>query len=508
MENELENNKKLSEEEKREYEKVIAKVDDYSAEELGRKLKEYKVKAVETGNELSDPFPFNLMFQTQIGPTGNQLGYLRPETAQGIFVNFSKLLQFNRDQMPFAGATIGPAFRNEIAPRSGLLRVREFTLAEIEHFVDPNDKSHPKFASLSHLLLPLYPRKQQEESQNVVLMPVGEAVKRGLINNETLGYFLGRIALFLLNCGVKEGHYRFRQHLQNEMAHYASDCWDAELLTSYGWVECVGCADRACYDLSKHQQATNSKLSFFKPFPSPLTRSSIRAEVNKAALGKSFRKEAPLLIEHLSHLSPLQITPLQEKLDSEGAFQVEVEGNKYRVTKEMVQFVPFSEKVSGETIIPSVIEPSFGVGRILYSILEQSFYVRKEDAQKNVLSLPPLVAPFKCALLPLQSDSKFDALLSQISKSLKTRNISHTRDESGVAIGRKYARIDELGVPFAVTIDYESLEDKQVTLRERDSTKQVRVPIEQLPSLLLSLIDGSSSWEDLLSSLSLNQTQN
>ena len=220
----IETDKNLSEEKIKEYEKVIAQVDDYSGEELGKIMKSYDVRSPETGNELSDPFPFNLMFATQIGPTGTQPGYLRPETAQGIFVNFAKLLKYNRDQMPFAGATIGSAFRNEIAPRSGLLRVREFTLAEIEHFVDPSDKSHPKFASVSNTVLPLYDRENQVATQELIHMPIGEAVKRGIVANETLGYFLVRIMIFLIDCGIRPNMIRFRQHLKNEMAHYASDC--------------------------------------------------------------------------------------------------------------------------------------------------------------------------------------------------------------------------------------------------------------------------------------------
>ncbi len=115
------------------------------AEELHKYLTKYQVKAPDTGNEISEPKPYNLMFQTSIGPTGRLIGYLRPETAQGIFVNFKRLLDFNQNKLPFAAAQIGLAFRNEIAPRAGLLRVREFTLAEIEHFVNPEDKKHPKF---------------------------------------------------------------------------------------------------------------------------------------------------------------------------------------------------------------------------------------------------------------------------------------------------------------------------------------------------------------------------
>ena len=185
------------------------------------------------------------MFQTHIGPSGAVRGFLRPETAQGIFVNFKRLLEFNQGKLPFAAAQIGNAFRNEISPRSGLIRVREFTMAEIEHFCDPADKSHPKFSGVTETVMTLYSACNQMNGEPARQVKIGEAVAGGTVANQTLGYFLTRIHNFLLKMGVDGGRLRFRQHMANEMAHYATDCWDAEILTSYGWVECVGCADRS-----------------------------------------------------------------------------------------------------------------------------------------------------------------------------------------------------------------------------------------------------------------------
>jgi len=129
---------------------------EYGAEELNACINENKIKAPDTGNDLSEAVAFNLMFATDIGPTGQLKGYLRPETAQGIFLNFRRLLDFNNGKMPCAGAQIGMGFRNEIHPKQGLLRVREFTMGEIEHFVDPLDKSHHKFNSVANDILPLW----------------------------------------------------------------------------------------------------------------------------------------------------------------------------------------------------------------------------------------------------------------------------------------------------------------------------------------------------------------
>uniref|UniRef100_A0A2P2KBT7 glycine--tRNA ligase n=1 Tax=Rhizophora mucronata TaxID=61149 RepID=A0A2P2KBT7_RHIMU len=248
---------------------VLAVLDDLSADELGTKIREYGITAPDAKNPLSAPYPFNLMFQTSIGPSGLIPGYLRPETAQGIFVNFKDLYYYNGNKLPFAAAQIGQAFRNEISPRQGLLRVREFTLAEIEHFVDPDDKLHPKFSDVANLEFLMFPRDVQTSGQSARRMHLGEAVSRGIINNETLGYFIGRVYLFLVCLGVDKERLRFRQHLANEMAHYAADCWDAEIECSYGWIECVGIADRSAYDLHAHTDESGVPLVAYEKFAKP-----------------------------------------------------------------------------------------------------------------------------------------------------------------------------------------------------------------------------------------------
>lgn len=148
--------KSKKQEEKDELKRLDADVENFSAEQLDEIIARMSIKDPDTGNALSPAVPFNLMFDTQIGPTGHQKGYLRPETAQGIFINFRRLIEFNNGRLPFAAAQIGLGFRNEISPRQGLLRVREFTMAEIEHFVDPENKDHPKFASVADTMLPLW----------------------------------------------------------------------------------------------------------------------------------------------------------------------------------------------------------------------------------------------------------------------------------------------------------------------------------------------------------------
>lgn len=200
-----------------EYKRVQVMAGDMTKEQLSEAFNKYKIKSPETGNDLEEPFKFNLMFKTQIGPSTLVAGYLRPETAQGIFVNFKRLLEYNGGKLPFAAAQIGNAYRNEIAPRSGLLRVREFTMAEIEHFVHPNEKNTPKFASVADLKLNLLSAASQDAHCEIVTLTLREAVGSKLIANETLGYFLGRTHMFMTLAGVKPDKLRFRQHKLNEV---------------------------------------------------------------------------------------------------------------------------------------------------------------------------------------------------------------------------------------------------------------------------------------------------
>jgi len=251
-------------------------------QELDEIIVKLKIKAPDTNNDLSPAYKFNLMFDTPIGPQGVIKGYLRPETAQGHFVNFRKLLEFNGGKIPFASASIGLGFRNEISPRSGLLRVREFTMAEIEHFVDPLNKSHKKFHLIKNMKLPLWSGNDQKDGLGVSLnLTLEEAVLKKIINNETLAYFLARTFMFLTRIGISASGIRFRQHTEREMAHYASDCWDAEVETSYGWIEVAGHADRTCYDLSAHSKASGIELCASRLLPKPILKKLVKTVLNK-----------------------------------------------------------------------------------------------------------------------------------------------------------------------------------------------------------------------------------
>jgi len=176
----------------------------------------------------------------------------------------------------------------EIAPRSGLLRVREFCMGEIEHFVNPDDKSHPNFPSVASKELVLFGRDDQLGSGKTKTVTTGDAVSSGIINNETLAYFMARTQLFMERIGMDPTRLRFRQHLTTEMAHYACDCWDLEIQSSYGWVECVGHADRACYDLDVHSKATKTPMLATLKLDVPREIDVAKLKFDRKALGKAF----------------------------------------------------------------------------------------------------------------------------------------------------------------------------------------------------------------------------
>ncbi|CAD6263910.1 unnamed protein product [Miscanthus lutarioriparius] len=495
----LEKDHTLSQKMLEEYNRVLAILDDLSAEQLGAKIKEYGIVAPDTKNPLSDPYPFNLMFQTSIGPSGLSPGYMRPETAQGIFVNFKDLYYYNGNKLPFAAAQIGQAFRNEISPRQGLLRVREFTLAEIEHFVDPEDKSHPKFGDVSDLEFLMFPREDQMAGRSATRLKLRNAVSEGTVNNETLGYFIGRVYLFLTQLGIDKDRLRFRQHLPNEMAHYAADCWDAEIECSYGWIECVGIADRSAFDLRAHSDKSGEKLEAHEKFSEPREVEKLVITPSKKELGLAFKGNQKMVLESLEAMTETEALDMKAVLESKGEveFKVCTLGKDVTIKKNMVSINIEKKKEHQRKFTPSVIEPSFGIGRIIYCLFEHCFYQRPgktEDEQLNIFRFPPLVAPIKCTVFPLVKLEKFEVVAKKISKALTAAGISHIIDMTGNTIGKRYARTDEIGVPLAITVDNTT----SVTVRDRDSKDQIRVEVDEVASVVKEVTDGQSTWADIM----------
>ncbi|KAH0596317.1 hypothetical protein MHUMG1_06178 [Metarhizium humberi] len=486
-----------------EYEEVLARIDNYDGPQLGELIKKYDLKNPATGVLPSDPVSFNLMFQTSIGPSSNLPGYLRPETAQGQFLNFAKLLEFNQSQMPFASASIGKSYRNEISPRAGLLRVREFLMAEIEHFVDPHGgKKHHRFHEVEDVVLLLLDRDTQLSGKtDTKRVTVGEAVKSGLVDNETLGYFLARIHLFLDKIGVDLSKMRFRQHMANEMAHYACDCWDAELLTSSGWVECVGCADRSAYDLSVHAKKTGAPLVVRERLEEPLVIEEWQVDIEKKKFGPLFKKDAKTVETALLATSQEEREKLAKQLKDSGKISLDVAGvgdGKVEVGSDTLK-IEFRKRIENtREFTPNVIEPSFGIGRILYSLIEHNFWTRGSDGgdeARGVLSFPPTVAPTKVLIVPLSNNVQFRPIIKKLSQQLRLAGISSRIDDSSASIGKRYSRNDELGTPLGITVDFQTLQDDTITLRDRDSTAQVRAEESKILDAIKALVDGSKNWE-------------
>eukprot|EP01063_Lacrimia_lanifica_P028768 TRINITY_DN4265_c0_g1_i1.p1 TRINITY_DN4265_c0_g1~~TRINITY_DN4265_c0_g1_i1.p1 ORF type:complete len:723 (+),score=226.45 TRINITY_DN4265_c0_g1_i1:219-2171(+) len=491
----------------------------WSLEQMAEFVTKWRVASPE-GNPLHPPKDFNLMFPTPIGPAGDRTGYLRPELAQGIILNFNRLLEFNGGRMPFAGACVGAAFRNEIAPRNNLLRVREFTLAEIEHFCHPDRKEHEKFASVADLEMYMWTAEAQSARQPVRAVRLGDAVADKTIANETLGYYIGRAALFLRGLGIR--HARLRQHLPQEMAHYAADCWDVEVLTSFGWVECVGIADRAGFDLTCHAEETKTSFLAYERYPTPRVETVLVRHVDKRAVFKAFQKDGPAVLGALAVLSDPEAEALAGRLAAGEAAAVEAEGGVYCLAPEMYRVAWEKQTVEGYHYTPSVVEPSFGVGRLVYALLEQAYYVRRETApaepvaapgkapkkkkkqkgadneKRAAFALSPRLAPYKVALLPLSASVAREAYCQEALAALRAGlggcDVEYKVDAGSQTIGKRYSRADEIGVPYAVTIDTAYPDTALVTLRERDSMDQVFVSVADAVEAVHGLCVGRRTW--------------
>lgn len=318
--------------------------------------------------ELSEAKTFNLMFKTFIGPVEDKAStvYLRPETAQGIFVNFDKIYQLARMKIPFGIAQIGKAFRNEITVENFIFRTREFEQMEIEFFV------HPKEAKKWY-------KYWQKERLN-----------------------------WYIDLGIKKENLRLKEHKKNELAHYAVACCDIEYRFPWGWAEIEGIANRQDFDLKQHSKFSGQDLSYF-------------------------------------------------------------------------------DEKTKEKYIPYVIEPSAGVERSLLAFLIDAYEeviggrtktTKSVKEKEIVLHLNKNLAPIKIAVLPLVKKEPLIKLAKEIFNSLKS-NFNTQYDEVG-SIGRRYRRQDEIGTPYCITVDFESLKDKKVTVRDRDTMKQDRILIKEL----------------------------
>jgi glycyl-tRNA synthetase len=439
---------------------------------------------------------FNLMFETTIGPGSSTPGYLRPETAQGIFVEFPRLKEYARNRLPFGVTQIGRAYRNEISPRKSLVRTREFTQAELEQFIDP-ETDEPDLASVEDVAVDLYPAPEQaDDDGGLVHTTIGEAVDEGMVGSPWVGYFLGIAFEWYDTVGVDMDRFRFRQHLSGERAHYAADCWDAEAEVDGDWIEIAGFAYRGDYDLSKHGEHADDDFTLFKQYDEPRRVEKAVVDPDMSVLGPEFGGAAAGVADALQELAERDPSAFEGE-----DVTVEVGDTEYSVPTEVANFEIRAETESGEHITPHVVEPSFGVDRTVYTIVAHAMREDEmDDETRTYLDLSPTVAPTDVGVFPLVSnvDNLTDRANDLVSQ-LRTAGFSVVYDDSG-SIGRRYRRQDEVGTPFCVTVDRDGLEGDgpdTVTVRERDSAAQVRVPVDALVSVLVDLRSGVRAFDDV-----------
>ncbi len=444
--------------------------------ELEQAFIDHDVKCPECGGELGPVDEFNLMFKTNIGPGSNRVGYMRPETAQGIFVNYQNLYRYNREKMPMGVIQTGRGYRNEIAPRQGMIRMREFNMMEVELFVDPDDKDWPRFKDIENEEIDLVPNT----GVGMITTTVGKAVEDGIIANRVLAYFVYTTRQLLVRLGVDPKRLRFRQHDKDEMAHYAADCWDAEALLSYGWTEITGIADRGCWDLSRHAEYSGADLTHFKRFDEPKEVEVDKVRAKHKALGPEFKGKAKDIAAAMETKTPADV--------KDGKLTVTVDGEDIVLDDRFFEIAKVKEKITGERVIPHVIEPSHGLDRIFYTVLEHS-YSHSDEEDYTVLRLKPEVAPIKVGVFPLMEKDGLDDLARRIYEGVHSHRVEAYYDGSGT-IGKRYARMDEIGTPWCITVDYDSLQEGTVTIRDRDSKEQKRIAAADVPAVIDSLIAG------------------
>ena len=447
---------------------------------------------------------FNLMFETSIGPGSGQPGYLRPETAQGIFVEFPRLKEYARGKLPFGVTQIGPAYRNEISPRRGLIRVRELTQAELEQFIDP-EEDEPDLERVEDVEVRLYPAVEQAEDDpaedGYVETTVADAVAENVVSSEWIAYYLGVAQEWYERIGIDTEKLRFRQHLAGERAHYAADCWDAEAkvdtATGTDWIELAGISTRSDYDLSKHAEGSNENFTVFKQYDEPRTVERPAVDPDMSVLGPEFGGDAGAVAAALETLAERDPDAFEGD-----EVTVEVDGEDVTVDTDVAGFEIVEETEAGEHITPHVIEPSFGVDRTVYTLIDHALSTDNlGDEERTYLSLAAEMAPTDVAVFPLVSNH--EPLLEtadEVVATLRAAGFDATTDESG-SIGRRYRRQDEVGTPFCVTVDRDGLEDdpQTVTLRDRDTGAQARIPTGELVGQLEALRDGDADFEAVLS---------
>ena len=458
-----------------------------SLEELNTIIREKSVRCPACGGELSEVRRFLLLFQTYIGPySPENLAYLRPEAAQGMFVNFKRVYEVMRRKLPLGIAQIGRVARNEISPRQGPIRLREFTIMEIEFFYD--DKN-PQADILYHrcqddkIRILTAEERRRGEDRPIEITPV-EAYESKMILSPWLAYWMCIANKFVHALGVPLDRIYFEEKLPEELAHYSKQTFDQIVIVDkWGKLEVSGHAYRHTYDLEQHMKFTKTDLYAVRHLAKPVRIKKKTVRYDKKRILEIFGSQAR---EVFKVLSKYRSDELLKTLESSSGDSIVVEG--IALPKDVFTVVEEEEIQTVEKFVPHVAEPSFGAERLLYVALE---YAYTEEDGRVVLKLPPRIAPIKVAVFPLVEKEPIVQMARRVYEMLKEAGFYVIYDESG-SIGRRYVRADEIGIPFAITVDYDTITQNDVTIRDRDTRKQIRVPIPDVIKVIERGIKGEN----------------
>lgn len=501
-------------------ESLINSLDNLTTEELQDALEKFG----EPDRQFGTIYNQNLMLSTSTS-LANATSYLRPETAQGLITEFKNIYKFNGETLPFGIAQIGRVYRKEISTKP-FTRSTEFEQAEIEVFNDPT-KPIEISTDISSTIINVFSNNDQENgtpyNYNTSQRCLKDMIDSGL--NSIIALFMYKITNFMRILGVDPARIRFRQHLKNELAHYSSDCWDMEYLIrdrstllnyvdplETNWIEVIGIANRGCYDLTQHHlnSVSNTSMKVKRIFNPSIERTIVECKFNMKPFCKKFNKHSQILksfiekkcqsddifvdtiIQNNSNNVPTIITvtdddpELKEFRTTYGDDPESIYLNKveFSIDGDLVSVTRSVKSISHEEYIPHIIEPSIGIDRLVYSVLNSRYWVRPDDEERCVLSLPPTVAPIQIVILPLFTKDVIMKYVPLVTSIVSKITSNYKIDSSGASIGKKYSRFDEIGVPYAITIDYQTDEDQSVTIRTRDDTSQIRVKIAALPTYL------------------------
>jgi glycyl-tRNA synthetase len=465
-----------------------AEAEKMTLEEVAQEIERHGVVCPDCGGKFGEPQRYLTMFQTTIGPYFGSVGYGRPEAAQNIFVEFNRLFTSARERLPFGCIQIGHALRNEISPRQGLVRLREFTIADLEFFFDPEEPCCDMIKEVEKEVLPiLLCDTRLRECEETTNLTVRQALDQNVIRSEWQAFFMAKAKSLLIELGVPPNKQRFIEKLTWEKAHYSSQSFDQEVLVDrWGWVEVSGHAYRTDYDLSCHMKASGVDMTVYKEYAAPVDKEELTVKPIMAKLGPVYKDEAGKVAAALAKVPAKEVA---DELAKNGSYMV---GN-YQVFPEQMDIGRKKSIVRGTRFVPHVVEPSFGSDRLFYVALEYAYNTKDG---RVVLSFPRSIAPIQVGVYPLMGKDGLDIKAKEVQKLLTFEGFMTEYDEAG-SIGRRYARADEAGIQLGVTIDYDTLNNDTVTIRDRDSWQQIRITIKDLSEQLHKYFEGKLDFEQL-----------